>query len=66
LNRNLSVQLLYNLKFPGVNIGYGNGVQTSVDAVKVSASQSKMNINETTYQNGRCCRDIKKNMIRQN
>ncbi|BEO98354.1 hypothetical protein FNCP11_06700 [Fusobacterium nucleatum] len=37
----------------GVTIGYGDGVQTSVDAVKVSASQSKMNSNGTTYQNGR-------------
>ena len=37
----------------GVTIGYGDGVQTSVDAVKVSASQSKMNTNGTTYQNGR-------------
>ena len=37
----------------GVTIGYGDGVQTSVDAVKLSASQSKMNTNGTTYQNGR-------------
>ena len=37
----------------GVTIGYGDGVQTSVDAVKVSASQSKMNTNGTSYQNGR-------------
>ena len=37
----------------GVTIGYGDGAQTSVDAVKVSASQSKMNGNGTTYQNGR-------------
>ena len=37
----------------GVTIGYGDGAQTSVDAVKVSASQSKMNSNGTTYQNGR-------------
>ncbi|WP_335981753.1 hemagglutinin repeat-containing protein [Fusobacterium polymorphum] len=37
----------------GVTIGYGDGVQTSVDAVKLSASQSKMNSNGTTYQNGR-------------
>ena len=37
----------------GVTIGYGDGTQTSVDAVKVSASQSKMNSNGTTYQNGR-------------
>ena len=36
----------------GVTIGYGDGTQTSVDAVKVSASQSKMNSNGTTYQNG--------------
>ena len=36
----------------GVTIGYGDGVQTSVDAVKFSASQSKMNSNGTTYQNG--------------
>ena len=36
-----------------MNIGYGDGVQTSVDAVKVSASKSKMNSNGTTYQNGR-------------
>ena len=27
----------------GVTIGYGDGVQTSVDAVKVSVSKSKMN-----------------------
>ena len=37
----------------GVTIGYGDGTQTSVDAVKVSASQSRMNSNGTTYQNGR-------------
>ncbi|WP_261787939.1 two-partner secretion domain-containing protein [Fusobacterium hwasookii] len=37
----------------GITIGYGDGVQTSVDAVKVSASQSKMNSNGTSYQNGR-------------
>jgi len=37
----------------GITIGYGDGAQTSVDAVKVSASQSKMNSNGTTYQNGR-------------
>ncbi|WP_083232314.1 hemagglutinin repeat-containing protein [Fusobacterium massiliense] len=37
----------------GVTIGYGDGIQTSVDAVKVSASQSKMNSNGTSYQNGR-------------
>ena len=37
----------------GVTIGYGDGTQTSADAVKVSASQSKMNSNGTTYQNGR-------------
>ena len=37
----------------GVTIGYGDGVQTSVDAVKFSASQSKMNSNGTSYQNGR-------------
>jgi len=37
----------------GVTIGYGDGTQTSVDAVKVSASQSKMNSNGTSYQNGR-------------
>ncbi|WP_222703277.1 hemagglutinin repeat-containing protein, partial [Fusobacterium polymorphum] len=37
----------------GVTIGYGDGVQTEADAVKVSASQSKMNSNGTTYQNGR-------------
>ncbi|PHI16807.1 hemagglutinin repeat-containing protein [Fusobacterium polymorphum] len=37
----------------GVTIGYGDGVQTSVDTVKLSASQSKMNTNGTTYQNGR-------------
>ena len=37
----------------GVTIGYGDGVQTSVDAVKFSASKSKMNTNGTTYQNGR-------------
>jgi len=32
----------------GVTIGYGDGTQTSVDAVKVSASQSKMNSNGTS------------------
>jgi len=37
----------------GVTIGYGDGTQTSVDAVKVSASKSKMNTNGTSYQNGR-------------
>ena len=37
----------------GVTIGYGDGTQTSIDAVKVSASQSKMNTNGTSYQNGR-------------
>ena len=37
----------------GVTIGYGDGTQTSVDAVKVSASKSNMNSNGTTYQNGR-------------
>ena len=37
----------------GVNIGYGDGVQTEVDVIKFSASQSKMNTNGTTYQNGR-------------
>ncbi|PHH95092.1 hemagglutinin repeat-containing protein, partial [Fusobacterium polymorphum] len=37
----------------GVTIGYGDGVQTEADAVKVLASQSKMNSNGTTYQNGR-------------
>ena len=37
----------------GVTIGYGDGVQTSVDAVKFSGSKSKMNTNGTSYQNGR-------------
>ncbi|WP_261790920.1 hemagglutinin repeat-containing protein, partial [Fusobacterium polymorphum] len=37
----------------GVTIGYGDGVQTEVDAIKFSASKSKMNTNGTTYQNGR-------------
>ena len=37
----------------GVTIGYGDGTQTSVDAVKFSASQSKMNTNGTNFQNGR-------------
>ncbi|MEJ6457547.1 hemagglutinin repeat-containing protein [Fusobacterium nucleatum] len=37
----------------GVTIGYGDGTQTSVDAVKVSASKSKMNTNGTNFQNGR-------------
>ncbi|WP_261788241.1 hemagglutinin repeat-containing protein [Fusobacterium nucleatum] len=37
----------------GVTIGYGDGIQTSVDAVKVSASKSKMNTNGTNFQNGR-------------
>ena len=37
----------------GVTIGYGDGVQTSVDAVKVSASKSKMNTNGTNFQNGK-------------
>ncbi len=36
----------------GVTIGYGDGVQTEVDAVKFSASKSKMNTNGTKYQNG--------------
>ena len=37
----------------GVTIGYGDGTQTSVDAVKFSASQSKMNTNGTNFQNGK-------------
>ena len=37
----------------GVTIGYGDGTQTSVDAVKVSASKSKMNTNGTNFQNGK-------------
>ncbi|AHI52335.1 hemolysin (plasmid) [Fusobacterium vincentii 3_1_27] len=37
----------------GVTIGYGDGVQTSVDAVKVSASKSNMNTNGTNFQNGK-------------
>ena len=37
----------------GVTIGYGDGTQTSVDAVKFSASQSNMNTNGTNFQNGR-------------
>ena len=37
----------------GVTIGYGDGTQTSVDAVKFSASKSKMNTNGTNFQNGR-------------
>ena len=41
---------LTNAKF---NLVLGDGTQTSIDAVKVSASQSKMNTNGTTYQNGR-------------
>ena len=37
----------------GVTIGYGDGVQTEVDAIKFSASKSKMNSNGTNFQNGR-------------
>ena len=37
----------------GVTIGYGDGTQTEFNAVSISASQSKMNSNGTTYQNGR-------------
>ncbi|WP_335985426.1 hypothetical protein [Fusobacterium polymorphum] len=41
-----------------MNIGYGRKVLTDNASVSVSSSKSKMNTNETTYQNGRCCRDI--------
>ncbi len=34
----------------GVTIGYGDGTQTSVDAVKFSASKSKMNTNGTNFK----------------
>ena len=37
----------------GVTIGYGDGTQTEFNGVSISASQSKMNSNGTTYQNGR-------------
>ena len=37
----------------GVTIGYGDGIQTEGNGVSISASQSKMNTNGTTYQNGR-------------
>ncbi len=36
-----------------MTINYNNGFQAEADAIKVSASQSKMNTNGTTYQNGR-------------
>ena len=36
----------------GVTINYNNGFQAEADAIRVSASQSKMNTNGTTYQNG--------------
>ena len=36
----------------GVTINYNNGFQAEADAIRVSASKSKMNINGTTYQNG--------------
>ncbi|WP_338979655.1 hemolysin [Fusobacterium polymorphum] len=37
----------------GVTINYNNGFQAEADAIRVSASQSKINTNGTTYQNGR-------------
>ena len=37
----------------GVTINYNNGFQAEADAIRVSASKSKMNTNGTTYQNGR-------------
>ena len=37
----------------GVTIGYGDGTQTSVDAVNISVSKSKMNSNGTNFQNGK-------------
>ena len=37
----------------GVTINYNNGLQTEGNGVSISASQSKMNSNGTTYQNGR-------------
>ena len=37
----------------GVAINYNNGFQAEADAIRVSASKSKMNTNGTTYQNGR-------------
>ena len=36
-----------------MTINYNNGFQAEADAIRVSASQSKMNSNGTTYQNGR-------------
>ena len=36
----------------GVTINYNNGFQAEADAIRVSASKSKMNTNGTTYQNG--------------
>ena len=36
----------------GVTIGYGDGTQTEVDAIRVSGSKSKMNTNGTNFQNG--------------
>ncbi|MEJ6471708.1 hemagglutinin repeat-containing protein [Fusobacterium nucleatum] len=52
LNNSYSSNSKSNGISAGVTIGYGDGVQTEVDAVKFSASQSKMNTNGTTYQNG--------------
>ncbi|WP_270465340.1 hemagglutinin repeat-containing protein [Fusobacterium polymorphum] len=37
----------------GVTINYNNGFQAEADAIRVSASKSKMDTNGTTYQNGR-------------
>ena len=37
----------------GVTIGYGDGTQTSVDAINISVSKSKMNSNGTNFQNGK-------------
>ena len=37
----------------GATINYNNGFQAEANAVSISASQSKMNSNGTTYQNGR-------------
>ena len=35
-----------------MTINYNNGFQAEADAIRVSASKSKMNTNRTTYQNG--------------
>ena len=37
----------------GATINYNNGFQAEANAVSISASQSKINSNGTTYQNGR-------------